>query len=140
MYNTGTDSSGNAYIDFTSPKSNKLTYTFEASYIANPSSPISSTPTCLIYSGTTTSPTLITSITANTITYVTNTEDIVYLELASYVNGASTTLTVHFPALQVSLGINAVFRIMIPPQTYNYLNYGLSLVSSVSSVTVAATY
>jgi hypothetical protein len=69
LYDTGTDSSGNAYIDFLSPKSNKLTYTFAASYITNPSSPISSTPSCLIYTGTVASPTLITTITANTITY-----------------------------------------------------------------------
>jgi hypothetical protein len=62
------------------------------------------------------------------------------MELASYVNGASTTLTVKFPTLVVSLAKNAIITVSFPPQTDNYITSGLAVTSAVSSASISVTY
>eukprot|EP00349_Pseudokeronopsis_sp_Brazil_P002778 CAMPEP_0202963218 /NCGR_PEP_ID=MMETSP1396-20130829/7207_1 /ASSEMBLY_ACC=CAM_ASM_000872 /TAXON_ID= /ORGANISM="Pseudokeronopsis sp., Strain Brazil" /LENGTH=163 /DNA_ID=CAMNT_0049684247 /DNA_START=58 /DNA_END=549 /DNA_ORIENTATION=- len=89
-------SGSDAYIDFTNPRINKLTYTFTVSYIQNPSSPVTVTPTCYLYD---VNDALLTSITSTTINYLTNTGDELLLEVADDTNGASTTLSFRWPSI-----------------------------------------
>lgn len=95
--------------------SDKLTYTYKVSYVSNPSSPISVTPICYIYTGLQSAPTLLTSITANTITYVTNQADTLNFVLTSPINGLTTPLSIIWPSLDTVLPLNAKVILTFPP-------------------------
>lgn len=62
------------------------------------------------------------------------------MNLASYINGKSTTLSVTWPSIIVSLAKNALITISFPPQTLNYINSGIASASMVAGSSVTVTY
>jgi hypothetical protein len=59
------------------------------------------------------------------------------MNLLSSVNGASTTLTVTWPNIVVSVATNAKIVIKFRPRTYNYISYGVTTASMVASVSTS---